>query len=91
MNIMKTETIREILGAQSYELTKYKGVYTYRRGFFYRLGMNQVKVCEKVEKNLKDAGISYTIIDCGEQWTPFRGGSSLKDSSHWFVKFTVNE
>ena len=88
---MKTEKICEVLGVEADQVTKYKGVFTYRRGFFYQLGKNAVIIRDSVEKRLVEAGIRYKVVDFGEKWTAFRGGSALKDSSHWYVKFTVED
>lgn len=38
------------------ELTKSKGVFTYRRGFFYRHGGSAEKVKASVERDLNKAG-----------------------------------
>ena len=29
------------------------------------------------------------ILESGEVWKDFRGGASVAQQSHWFVKFTV--
>lgn len=89
---MKLDELREVLGIDASEdLTKYRGVYTYRQGFFYRHGDNHFKVREKLSKALDKAGIAATILDSGEQWKAFRGGASLKQDSHWWVKFSIEE
>lgn len=89
----KTNTIallREVLGCSDEELTQYRGVYTYRLGFFYRHDKSIDSVCDIVEHRLSAAGVSFRIIDSGEQWKPWKGGGvPLKKSSHWWVKFEL--
>jgi hypothetical protein len=42
---------------------------------------------------MNKAGLAerFRIIDSGEQWKPFRGGDTLKQGSHWWVKFSIIE
>lgn len=89
---MNLNELREVLGINAPEaLTKYRGVYTYRQGFFYRHNNDHFKVREKLSKALENAGMAATILDSGEQWKAFRGGDSLKQGSHWWVKFSIEE
>jgi len=88
---MKIEAICETLGVPEYQVSKYKGVFTYRQGFFYRMGDDASSIRKFVEDQLAKAGVKYNIIDYGEKYAPFRGGSKLKESSHWYVKFTVDD
>jgi len=90
--MMKLNELCEVLGIYNHEaLTKYRGVYTYRVGFFYTHGKDHHKIRENLEASLKKAGIEYRIIDSGEQWKAFRGGDTLKQGSHWWVKFSIIE
>lgn len=86
-----TAIIRDALGTTPDAVTKYKGVYTYRRGFFFTMGCTSKKVSCDVSKALTEAGIVHAIVDFGQQWRTFRGGDTLKQGSHWWVKFTVSE
>lgn len=87
---MKLNELRETLGIYNSEaLTKYRGVYTYRAGFFYTFGNDHHKVRENLVQALNKAGINANILGSGEQWKPFRGGDSLKQGSHWWVKFEI--
>ena len=89
---MKLNELREVLGTDNPEaLTKYRGIYTYRVGFFYTHGCNHHMVRDSLISSLKKAGINYRIIDSGEQWKAFRGGDTLKQGSHWWVKFSIIE
>jgi hypothetical protein len=73
------------------------GVYTVRKGFFYpgvfRHGGTAEGVAETVRMKVKAALPDYTvtIIDKDEVWKPFRGGASVANQSHWWVKFTVGK
>lgn len=87
---MKLDELREVLGIDNPEaLTKYRGVYTYRVGFFFTNGYDHRKVRDSLTENLSKAGIDAVVIDSGEQWKPFRGGDTLKQGSHWWVKFQI--
>jgi len=68
------------------QVTRRGEVWTARRGFFYRFGGSAEKFSEGVKKAFPNA----TILDCGEFNAPFRSGTLLARSSHWFVKFTLN-
>lgn len=85
-----TQSIRDALGCINPEaVTLYRGVYTYRCGFFFTHGTTAEDMKAKVENALTGAGIPHRIIDCDEQWKPFRGGDTLKQGSHWWVKFQI--
>lgn len=60
-------------------------VITVRREYFYRMG----KTSEDLVNKVKSAFPNATIVDSGDQWAPFRGGASVANSSHWYVKFTL--
>jgi len=59
------------------------GVFTVRRGFYYRHGTTAEDKANCVKQYLPTA----RIIECGEIWAAFRGNASVADQSHWFVKF----
>jgi len=80
---MKLAEIKEKLHADSY--SQKDGVFTVRRGFFYRMG----KDTETFVADVLKAFPSAKIVDKGEVWIAFNGGASVANSSHWFVKFTI--
>lgn len=84
---MKTtlKQIKEKIHADSYSVKN--GVFTLRRTFFYRMG----KDANNIRLAVLDAFPNAVIIDNGEVYKAFRGGSSVANSSHWFVKFSVPE
>ena len=61
------------------------GVYLLRWQFFYKMG----KTVETHRQLVLSAYPDATIIDSGEIYKAFRGGSSVANSSHWFVRFTL--
>jgi len=68
-------------------LSKSGGIFTYRVGFFYTHGQTAGTHVARVKNALPDA----IILDSGEMWKPFRGGASVAQSSHWYVKFRIEE
>ena len=85
---MKTSEVKNTLHVNNVSfdtLSQRDGVFTLRRGFFYRHGNDANKIAAKVQAALPDA----MIVDRGEVWKPFRGGASVAQGSHWYVKFTV--
>ena len=79
---MKNIEIKKIIGANT--ISKKNGVYTARWGFFYRMDRSPETQANKVMDKYPNA----TIVDKGEIYKPFRGGSSIANSSHFFVKFS---
>lgn len=79
---MTLKQVREIFPADTHSVKN--GVFTVRRGFFYSNGFSADAYAAKVLAAFPTA----TIVDCGEVWKAFRGGASVAQGSHWFVKFT---
>ncbi len=74
------------VGLRAESISKRKdGTVIIRRGFFYRNGYSAEKFSDYVRSALATAGLSATIVDQGEIWKPFRGGSTVANSSHWYV------
>lgn len=67
------------------------GVFTARREFFYTNGCTAEKFAKRVESEMVAAGYGITITGKGEVWKRFNGGASTKNSSHWWVTFTINQ
>lgn len=80
---MKLMEMKDILGVDT--ISKKGKVITVRRGFFYTLGHSEQDVINRILKHFPHA----KIIDSGEVWKQFKGGSSVTNQSHWFVKFTL--
>ena len=84
---MKTSEFEKLLSTDG--ISKRDGVFTIRRGYFYRNGNTEETFKNFVCKKLDDKNIKYTILDYGDHWAPFRGGASLARSSHFFVKVKI--
>lgn len=69
------------------QITRRGNVWTVRRGFFYSFGQDASFYAEGV----KNAFPNATILESGEFNAQFRGGAPIQKSSHWFVKFTLNQ
>lgn len=80
---MKLQEIKDTLGADT--ISKKGTVITVRKSFFYTGGFTPQAYVTKVLAAFPGA----KIIDSGEIWRPFRGGASVAQSSHWYVKFEL--
>ncbi|CAB4144040.1 hypothetical protein UFOVP466_18 [uncultured Caudovirales phage] len=81
----KTPTASQVSERIGGEVTKRAGVFTYRRGFFYRNGVTSQDVVDMVKAAYPDA----VVVDSGEVWRAFKGGASTAKSSHCWVTFTL--
>ena len=79
-----TTELKELLGADVLSLRK--GIYTYRKEFFYTHGQTAESHAQKIKALLPQA----QILDQEEIWKPFRGGASTAQSSHFKVTFTLD-
>jgi len=77
--------VKEKVHADTYSVRN--GVFTLRWSFYYahRVTANDKEI--KVINAFPDKKV--TIVESGEVNKPFRDGASIVNSSHWFVKFTV--
>ena len=80
---MKQSEILEKIGADT--INKRNGIYTVRKSYFYTFGKSTKNLKYKVLKAFPYA----EIIDYGNHCTPFRGGQSVRDGSHWYVSFRL--
>jgi hypothetical protein len=86
------KAIKNALGGYADSISrKRNGNILIRRGFFYRHGVTAESLCNHIEFRLKEAGIRYRLVSYGEVWKPFKGGSTIANSSHWWVELTVGE
>lgn len=84
-----TNEVREKAGLE--HLSVSKGVFTARRSFFYRHGVDSDKFSADVLSRVSAAfpGHEVKVVDHGEKWVAFNGGHTVAQGSHWWVKFTV--
>lgn len=62
-----------------------RGATMIRQGFFYTGSGTSQALADKVSRVLKEASITFKVIDHGEIWKPFKGGAPLSKQSHWWV------
>ena len=64
-----------------------------RRTFFYRHGKTATDFAETAKADVAMAkfpeGVSLEFLEVGEVMKPFRGGASVKASTHWWAVFAV--
>jgi len=65
-------------------LSKYKGAYTLRKSFFWK-DSSSIEISEKLKDNFQN----FDILDTWDKYVPFRGGDTIKEGSHYGVKFIV--
>ena len=82
---MKLKDVKAKINADTY--SQKDGVFTLRWGYFYRFG----RATETYINLIKTTFPSAVILESGDIWKPFRGGASIVNSSHWFVKFSIPE
>ena len=80
---LTVKQVRDLISVDTLSLKN--GVFTARRGFFYTHGGSSEKLAARIQAALPQA----VILDQGEVWKAFRGGASVANQSHWFVKFTL--
>lgn len=81
---MVLKDIKASITADSYHHTK--GVFTLRWGFYYTHGMTVDHHIAHIKSKFPTA----KIIDSGTEWKSFKGGGSVAENSHWWVKFSVS-
>jgi len=84
---MKVREISEIISAD--KISKHKGIFTFRNGFFYTMGGSSTKFREKIEKRLIENDIRFETLEDGEHWVAFNGGAPIEKQSHWYVKVRI--
>lgn len=82
---LKLKDVKEKLFADSYSIKE--GVVTLRWGFFYTMGRSTEKYIQQVKEKYPNA----VIFDSGQVRKSFRGGASVANSSHFYVKFSLKE
>jgi len=73
-----------VAGADSIGKRK-DGRFVFRRGFFFRLGIDAAIFKSEIMHQIASAGLQGHCVDHGEVIKAFSGGASLANSSHWFV------
>ena len=68
------------------EVTVRKGIYTARQGFFYTHGRTSFHLFSEVSTAMHPW---FTMTTHGTEHKPFKGGDSVKNSSHFWVNFAA--
>lgn len=70
-----------------------EGDFIFRRGYFYRHGMDSGMFAARIERDIKAQlpGVAFTVTGDGDHWAPFRGGDSVKQGSHFWVTVHFHE
>lgn len=92
--VKKPATLRKmtsaLLGSITFadDITNHKdGTFTLRQGYFYTNGKTEKDFEKSILSSLKKEGYSaVAVIDSGNIWKEFKGGASVKNQSHWWVK-----
>ena len=74
--------VRETLPHVTYS-TK-RGVFIYKRSFFYRFGTNEEKVAKSVVSRLSSVGLRVQIVSMEEKWNQW------PKNSWWQIEFKVD-
>jgi len=82
---MTTKEVRKRLAGYVDTVSQSKGVFTVRRGFFYRHNTTSALLASAVATKIPGA----TVLDHDEVNKAFRGGATVANQSHWWVKFQV--
>lgn len=64
---------------------KKNGDIVFRKGYFYRNGVDEVKFRDIVSNGLRSYGIDFEVVDYGDHWAPFKGGKGVPQNSHFYV------
>ncbi len=83
--MLDIKKIRRIISADMISRNR-KGNIIIRQGFFYTFGNSSVKLAEKIKFKLAEADISANIVIARDIWKPFRGGSPIQRSSHFYIE-----
>jgi hypothetical protein len=78
--------IRDALMTVADTVGKHKGHIVARRGFFFKHGMTSEKFAARVNAALEKAGCAERVQEHGEKWVAFRGGQTVAQGSHFWVK-----
>jgi len=68
-----------------------EGNYIFRKGYYYRNGMDEDKWAARIAGELAKAGLEAQLVDSYDHWAAFNGGASLKNSSHFAAVFKITD
>lgn len=65
------------------------GNFIFRKGYYYRHGMDSQQYADRISKNLTALGIKFQVLGDGDHWASFKGGAGVKQNSHWWVEVKI--
>ena len=80
-----TKEIEKMLGSDFDTVSKRNGIFTIRKGYFYTYGKSEQDLVNTIELKIP----FVKVIDSGNYCAPFKGGASIANQSHWWVRFTI--
>jgi hypothetical protein len=86
--MLDLKSVRKVINADSIGKNK-AGNIVFRRGYFYRNGMDSEKFANFIMTKLNEFSIDAKIVNHGDVWKQFRGGASVANSSHFFVEIAA--
>ena len=82
---MKLQEIAQLIGADT--ISRREDVITVRKSYFYTFG----KSARDFEARVLKAFPNAKIHDIGDHWVPFKGGHTVAQGTHWYVKFSLED
>ena len=79
---MELERMAARIGIEEVSISKSE-VFTARQSFYQLHGRNVRQLVSKIQSAYSQA----EVTEFGEIWKPLRDGSSVRNASHWYVKF----
>jgi hypothetical protein len=73
------------------KLTLSKGLFTFRKGYFYRHGRTAEDVFVNTLQRLSDQGFKVSNVEYGDHWAAFDGGAGVRKTSHWWMTCKIEE
>lgn len=64
-------------------------IYTFRKTYYYTNGGSPEKFAESIKQRVLELSknrLTIEVVETGNHWAPFKGGASIRNSSHWWVK-----
>lgn len=85
-----THTLKQVTTCDSCSKNA-AGNFLFRRTFFYKMGGDDLQYASGLVIQLQEAGVKFKLVGHGEVIKPFKGGASVRQSSHWWVEIKISE
>lgn len=79
--------LREWAYPKADTVSRKNGVYTVRRGYFYRFNRSATDLIEDLKRTFPE----IVVTGSGDHWAAWNGQAPMHKSSHWWVTFTMPE